>query len=47
MHTCKVIAEEAYAYGDIIEEERNTIFKERFAIPVVYNNPRLYIEMSK
>ena len=25
----------------------NTIFRERFAIPVVYNNPRLYIEMSK
>ena len=47
VHACKVIAEEAFASGNITEEERNAIFKERFAIPVVYNNPRLYIEMSK
>ena len=25
----------------------NNIFRERVAIPVVYNNPRMYIEMSK
>ena len=47
VHARKVIAEEAFASGDITKEEMNTIFRERFAIPVVYNNPRLYIEMSK
>ena len=47
VHACKVIAEEAFANGDITEEERNAIFRERLAIPVVYNNSRLYIEMSK
>ena len=47
VHACKVLAEEAFASGDITEEEMNTIFRERFAIPVVYNNPQLYIEMSK
>ena len=47
VHACKVLAEEAFASGDITEEEMNTIFRKRFAIPVVFNNPRLYIEMSK
>ena len=47
VHACKVLAEEAFANGDITEEEMNNIFRERFAILVVYNNPRLYIEMSK
>ena len=44
---CKVLAKEAFANGNITEEEINTIFREQFAILVVYNNPRLYIEMSK
>ena len=47
VHACKVLGEEAFSSGDISEEEMNIIFRERFAIPVVYNNPRLYIEMSK
>ena len=47
VHACKVLVEAAFANGDITEEEMNTIFRERFAILVVYNNPRLYIEMSK
>ena len=47
VHVCKVLVEEAFANGDITEEKMNTIFRERFAIPLVYNNPRLYIEMSK
>ena len=46
VHACKVLAKEAVARGDITEEEMNSIFRERFAIPVVYNNPRMYIEMS-
>ena len=47
MYACKVRAKEAFVNGDITNEEMNIIFRERFAIPVVYNNPRLYIEMSK
>ena len=47
LHACKVLVEEAFARGDITKEEMNTIFKERFAIPMVYNNPQLHIEMSK
>ena len=47
VHACKVLAEEAFFCGDITEAEMNTIFRERSAILVVYNNPRLYIEMSK
>ena len=39
VHACKVLAEEVIASGDIIEKEMNSIFRERFAIPVVYNNP--------
>ena len=39
VHACKVFVEETFASGDITEEERNTIFKERSAIRVVYNNP--------
>lgn len=47
VHACNVIAEEAFVIGDISEEDMNTIFRQRSAIPVVYNNPRMYIEMSK
>ena len=47
VHACKILAEEAVSRRDITEEEMNSIFRERFAIPVVYNNPRMYIEMSK
>ena len=47
VHACKVLVEEAFARGDITKEEMNTIFREGFAILVVYNNPRLYIEISK
>ena len=47
VHACKVLLEEAFARGDITEKEMNTIFRERYAILVVYNNLRLYIEMSK
>ena len=39
VHACKVLAKEAFASGNIIEEEMNTTFRKRFAIPVVYNNP--------
>ena len=38
---------QAFAAGAIIEEEFNTIFKQRRAILVVYNNPKMYFEMSK
>ena len=47
VYACNVLAEEAFAIGDIIEEERNNIFRRSNAIPVVYNNPKMYIEMSK
>ena len=47
VYACNVLAEEAFAVGEIIEEERNNIFRRRNAIPVVYNNPKMYIEMSK
>ena len=46
-HACKVIVEDAFARGDITEEDMNNIFRERVAIPVVYNNHQMYIEMSK
>ena len=39
VHACKVLAEAAFASGDITKEEMNNIFRERFAIPIVYNNP--------
>ena len=39
VHACKVLAEEAYANANITEEEMNTIFREKFAILVVFNNP--------
>ena len=38
---------QAFATGAITEEEFNNIFKLRRAILVVYNNPKMYIEMSK
>ena len=47
VYACNVLAEEAFAACDITEEEWNNIFKERLAIPMVYNNPKMYIEMSK
>ena len=47
VHVCKVLAEEICACGNITEEKMKIIFRERFAIPMVYNNPRLYIEMSE
>ena len=47
VHACKVLVEEAFLSGNITEEEMNSIFRERFAIPMVYNNHGLYIEMSK
>ena len=47
VQACKVNEKEAFASGNITEEEMNSIFRKRLAIPVVYNNPRMYIEMSK
>ena len=47
VYACNVLAEEAFAVGEITEEDRNNIFRRRNAIPVVYNNPKMYIEMSK
>ena len=39
VHACKVNAEDAFVRGDITDEEMNKIFRERVAIPVVYDNP--------
>ena len=47
VHAYKVNAEDAFARGDITIEQMNNIFRERVVIPVVYDNPRMYIEMSK
>ena len=47
VYACKVLGGQAFATGAIIEEEFNSIFKHRRAIPVVYNNSKMYIEMSK
>ena len=47
VYACNVLAEEAFAAGEITEDKRNNIFRRRKAIPVVYNNPKMYIEMSK
>ena len=47
VYACNVLAKEAFAAGDITEEERNYIFRRRNVILVVYNNPKMYIEMSK
>ena len=47
VYACKVNAKDALARGDISNEQMNNIFRERVAIPVVYDNPRMYIEMSK
>ena len=47
VYACKVLGGQAFATGAITEEEFNNIFKQRHVIPVVYNNPKMYIEMSK
>ena len=47
VYACKVLDGQAFAAGAITEEEFNNIFKHRRAILVVYNNPKMYIEMSK
>ena len=47
VYACKVLGGQAFAAGVIIEEEFNNIFKQRHVILVVYNNPKMYIEMSK
>ena len=47
VYACNVLAKEAFAAGEITEEEQNNIFRRRNAIPVVYNNPKMYIKMSK
>ena len=47
VYACNVLAEDAFVAGDIIEEEQNNIFRHRNTIPVVYNNLKMYIEMSK
>ena len=47
VYACKVLGGQAFAAGVITEEEFNNIFKQRRAIPVVYNNPKICIEMSK
>ena len=47
VYACKVLGGQAFAAGAITEEEFNSIFKHRRAILVVYNNPKMYIEMLK
>ena len=47
VYACKVLGGQAFATSAITEEEFNNIFKQRRAILVVYNNPKMYIEMSK
>ena len=47
VYAYKMLGEQAFVAGAIIEEEFNNIFKQRRAILVVYNNPKMYIEMSK
>ena len=47
VYVCKVLGGEAFATDAITKEEFNNIFKQRPAILVVYNNPKIYIEMSK
>ena len=47
VYACKVLGREAFAAGAITEEEFNNIFKHRRVVLVVFNNPKMYIEMSK
>ena len=47
VYACKVLGGEAFAAGAITKEEFNNILKQRRAVLVVYNNPKMYIEMSK
>ena len=47
VYAYKVLGGQAFATTAITEEEFNNIFKQRCAIVVVYNNPKMYIEMSK
>ena len=47
VYACKVLDGQAFVAGAITEEEFNSIFKHKRAILVVYNNPKMYIEMSK
>ena len=46
VYACKMLGGQAFTAG-AITEEFNNIFKQRRAILVVYNNPKMYIEMSK
>ena len=47
VYAYKVLGGQAFVAGAIIEEEFNSILKHRCAILVVYNNPKMYIEISK
>ena len=47
VYACKVLGGQAFAAGAITEEEFNSIFKHKRTILVVYNNPKMYIEISK
>ena len=47
VYACKVLGGQVFAAGAITKDEFNNIFKQRRAIVVVYNNPNMYIEMSK
>ena len=47
VYACKVLGGQAFAASAITEEEFNSIFKHKRATLVVYNNPKMYIEMSK
>ena len=47
IYACNVLVEEAFATSDITEEERNNIFRHRNAIPVVYNNPKIYVNETE
>jgi hypothetical protein len=47
LHTCKAIAKEAYLERAITLEELVIAFRRRPTIPMEYNEPKMFLEISK
>ena len=47
LYACNILAQEAFQKGHITKEDLDNIFSTRKAVVVVYDNPKMYLEMSK
>ena len=47
LHACNVLTEEAFQKGHITKGDLENIFRTKKAVVVVYDNPKMYLEMSK